>query len=104
MRRALNIKLHDDAIDHVKKQAAALGITQTEVVRQAIYRDAAVAEIRDQTRQAVQQEFDLLFAKIAADFSSELKQQIDELREVQRSNFSKFAAAVTEQINSIKKG
>lgn len=102
MERRITIRLGEAEAQHIKTEAVRLGITPVAFVRQSVWRDAAVAEIRDQTKAAVQQEFDLLFAKIAADFSSELKQQIDELREVQRNNFAKLGQGIAEQISKLK--
>lgn len=102
MSKTLTIRLQDAELRYVKEQALRGGQTQTEIVRSAIWRDAAVAEIREQTKLAVQQEFDILFARLTEDFKSELQLQLSELREIQKGNFAKLGGAIVEQIQKIK--
>ncbi|ADL56144.1 ribbon-helix-helix protein, CopG family [Gallionella capsiferriformans] len=91
MSKHTSIRLQPAELAHVREQAIRLGVSQAEIIRQSIWRDAAVAEIRDETKAAVQKEFDMLFAKLAVEFETEvesMKIEIETLRQESVVNLS----------------
>lgn len=97
MSKQVNTRLNDAELAHIKEQAIKLGVPQTEIIRQAIWRDAAVAEIRDQTKAAVQKEFDLLFAKLAVEFAGEVEKMSVEV-ETMRQEFASTLTGLRDEI------
>lgn len=49
MSRRVEVRLNEKDAAYIKEQATQQKITQTDFLRAAIWRDASVAEIRDQT-------------------------------------------------------
>jgi uncharacterized protein YnzC (UPF0291/DUF896 family) len=99
--RSITVRVGDAEANHINEQAIKSGLTKTEIIRQAIWRDAAVAEIRDQTRAAVQKEFDLLFAKLAVEFSGEVEKlsiEVETMRQELRQEFSSATASMREEV------
>jgi uncharacterized protein YnzC (UPF0291/DUF896 family) len=109
--RSITVRVGDAEANHINEQAIKSGLTKTEIIRQAIWRDAAVAEIRDQTRAAVQKEFDLLFAKLAVEFSGEVEKlsmreevlkSVQETRDANKENLKIIGQALLDEISKRK--
>lgn len=89
----------------LNEEAAKHGTSVSNIIRKAIWERAAVTEIREQVRAAMQEEFDLLFAKIAADFSSEfeiVRVDIAEMREANQNELIRVGKFLVEQIYKLK--